>query len=288
MTAEYFAYHQHRDYILYKELAKIETVPDFKRILEELINQEYADFDFWKQLSKQKKFKVSGFEIFLFKQMRRTLGLTFTAKFLESHEKEMIKRYEEYSKTVSDPKLKQGIQNVIDHEVYHEQELIGQIKEEKVEFISSIILGINDGLIELTGALTGFSFAINRHLIVAMAGLITGVAATLSMAASAYLQARYEHEKNPTKAGMYTGISYLVVVFLMVSPFLFLSSTLPAIILMLIIAFLVILAISFYTSVLFDRSFGGQVLEMSLFSLGVAAIALVIGLLFKHYSGVVI
>src|SRR5258706_14530808 len=139
MTPEYFAYHQHRDYILYKELAKIETVPEFKKILTELIDQEYADFDFWRQLSTKKEFKVSRLDIFLFKTMRRTLGLTFTAKFLESHEKEMIKSYQKYSKTISDPKLKEGIQNVINHEIYHEQELIGQIKEEQVEFISSII-----------------------------------------------------------------------------------------------------------------------------------------------------
>ncbi len=53
--------------------------------------------------------------------------------------------------------------------------------------MGSMVLGMNDALIELTGALAGFTFAMQNTRIVALAGLITGVSATLSMTSSSYL-----------------------------------------------------------------------------------------------------
>ena len=66
----------------------------------------------------------------------------------------------------------------------HEAALIELIDEERLRYISSMVLGLNDALVELTGALAGFTFALGNTTTIAMAGFITGSAATLSMAAS--------------------------------------------------------------------------------------------------------
>ena len=54
-----------------------------------------------------------------------------------------------------------------------------------------------------------------------MAGIITGIAATLSMAASNYLAERADGNPNALKASVYTGMSYLVTVVALVLPYLF-------------------------------------------------------------------
>lgn len=276
MTAEQFAYNEYRDYVTYRELAHIETVPAFKKILEELMQHELEDYQFWLQFSTTKTFAISRFELLLLKIMRRLLGLTFTAKFLELHEKEAIQNYTEFLQTAP-ADVKERIQVIIDHEMQHERELIGQIREEQVEFMGSIILGLNDGLIELTGALVGFTFAFRNHGLVALTGLITGIAAALSMAASAYMQARHEAGKDAKKAGLYTGLSYLSVVALLVLPFVFIPNIFLALGLMFGVIFSIITAISYYTAVLFERSFRQQFTEMVVFSLGVAAVAFLTG-----------
>jgi len=286
MTADYFAYKQYFDYVVYKELARIERNREFRASLEQLMAQELQDFEFWQARSVQKDFRVSPFRVWLFKSMRKVLGLTFTAKFLEGRERGMIDKYSKYLNSIADIKERKGIEEIIKHEQFHEKKFISQVKEEKVEFMSSIVLGINDGLIELTGALVGFSFALQNHKLVALTGLITGVSASLSMAASSYMQAKHEVGKDPRKAGLYTGISYIVVVIILVAPFLLMNNVFAAIGVMLALVLGIITALSFYASVLFDFDFKSHLGQMVLFSLGVAVIAFGIGYSFRSLSGV--
>jgi VIT1/CCC1 family predicted Fe2+/Mn2+ transporter len=284
MDANYFAYHQYRDYRIYEELERTENNPEFKSVLKKLIEHELEDFEFWKNLALKKDFKISSFDLWKYRLMRRFLGLTFTARYLEHHEQDMISRYTEYAKTV-DEDLRQKINQIIEHERLHESELISQIKEDKVEFMSSIILGLNDGLIELTGALVGFSFALQSATTVALVGTITGLAASLSMSASAYLQAQYEDGKDAYKAAFYTGIAYLIVVILLITPFIFLGNIYLSLVIMGVVVTLIISAVSFYTSVVFERNFWGQLRQMLLLSIGVAIITFTLGSVLKNITG---
>ncbi|MBI1992803.1 MAG: VIT1/CCC1 transporter family protein, partial [Candidatus Omnitrophica bacterium] len=170
-------------------------------------------------------------------------------------------------------------------ETHHEQELIAQIQEERVRFLSSIVLGVNDGLIELTGVLVGLACALRNHLSVVLLGTVTGIAASLSMAASAYMQARHEAGKEPRKAGLYTGGAYLLVVALLVLPYGFFSNIALAVGVMFGLSLLLILGLSCYSSVLFDRDFTRQAGEMLLFSLGVAGITFLLGSFVRSLMG---
>jgi len=284
MTADVFARNEYRDYIVYKALAEKERIPEFKKILEDLTAQEWADYQFWLKFSKQKSFFINPLTVWKFILMRKILGLTFIAKFLEAGERETIDAYNEFLKTV-EPELAAQIKKIVEHEEEHEDKFIRQIKEEKVEFIGSIVLGLNDGLIELTGALVGFSFALNNPKIVAMSGLITGIAASFSMAASSFMQARYEPGKNPKKAAFYTGLTYILVVLILTAPFLIFTDIFIALILLAVSIFLIIGAASYYTSVLFNRKFLRQISEMAILSIGVAILTFAIGLIFRLAFG---
>ena len=286
MTARDFAYAEYRDYIIYGELARVEPNHEFKKILTELVEHEWGDYTFWRGLSDQKKFHVSPLEIFLLKKARVFLGLTFIVKVLESGERKAVRNYNQFLKTAP-RELHDKIKGIIAHETYHETRLIQQIREEKVEFIGSIVLGINDGLIELTGALVGFSFAfINSHF-VALSGLITGIAASLSMSASAYMQARHEtNGRDPAKAALYTGISYGAVVVLLVAPYFIVPQRMLALAIMFCIVFFVIGGVSYYTAIIFNRSFQKQAGTMLVFSLGIAFVSFVIGSALQRISGI--
>jgi len=286
MTPDFFAYNQYRDHVMYKALAETEPVPEFKEILEKLVEQEYDDYVFWSQFARQKTFYIRPLEIKLFKLIRKIFGLTFTAKLLEGHEKQMQGHYGDYLNTLTDDALKGKMEEMIIQEKEHERYLLSQVKEDKVRFISNIVLGINDGLIELTGALVGFSLALQHTPLVALSGIITGVSAALSMAASAYMQAQYEEGRDARKAAFYTGISYIVVVCILVAPFLLAQSVTSALLCMSGLTLVIILAISWYTTVLFERPFGRQFIQMLLFSVGIAAVAFGIGLLSRFVVGI--
>ncbi len=182
--------------------------------------------------------------------------------------------------------MKARLQEIIRHETEHEQGLINQIREGRVKFLGSIVLGVNDGLIELTGALVGFAFALRNARLAGLFGLVTGIAAALSMASSAYMQARHEEGRDPKKAALYTGTSYLLVVAWLVLPFFLISNVYLALGVMAVVIVSLIAGFSFYASVLFARDFKRQLGEMLAFSLGVAGVAFLLGSLIRSLTGI--
>lgn len=280
-----FAKDEYRDLTIYQTLLENETSLEFKQVLQKLIQHEKSHLEFWLHFSNKKEFSLNPLEITFYKFIRKFLGLTFTVKLLEKEEETMMGHYRSYAKKAQG-KIKESIEKIIKDEIKDEKDILSLVKEPQVEFISSIILGLNDGLIELTGALFGFSLALSNHAIVAMTGLIAGIAAGLSMAASAYMQARHEEGKDAQKAGIFTGVSYLIVVTLLIFPFFLTADLVLALIAMFLIAILVIIIISYYTAIIFERKFSSQFTEMFLFSLAAAGISSLIGFLFKSFTGI--
>ncbi|MEJ2664043.1 MAG: VIT1/CCC1 transporter family protein [Spirochaetia bacterium] len=185
---------------------------------------------------------------------------------------------------------------VLEDEQKHEEQLIGLLDEEKLNYIGSIVLGLNDALVELTGALAGLSFAFQKTQTIALAGLITGIAASLSMASSEYLSHKSEgaHEKAFTSA-IYTGIAYIITVGLLVLPYLILPSVLPELVVpnyiiclaaTLLIAVGIIFFFNFYISVVKGFPFKKRFLEMVSLSLGIATLSFLIGVVIKITLGV--
>ena len=93
--------------------------------------------------------------------------------------------------------------------------------DEDDDYYGSIVLGISDALIEITGVLAGLTFALKDLKLVALSGLVTGIAASLSMGASEFLSKRAESRNSlPIKEALYTSMSYLFVVTILISPYL--------------------------------------------------------------------
>ncbi len=143
------------------------------------------------------------------------------------------------------------VKKIIEDENAHEQSILKLLDEERLRYVGSMVLGLSDALVEISGTLAGLTFALQNTRLTALSGLITGIAATLSMASSEFLSAKTEGNPEAKKSAIYTGFAYLITVALMILPYLLLpnESYMSALIIMLITVILIIFAFTFYISV---------------------------------------
>ena len=216
--------------------------------------------------------KPGTVKIIYYRLLALIFGITFVINMMESGEEGAQETYSAIADEVPEALA------MYKSEQEHEGALIELIDEERLRYISSMVLGLNDALVELTGALAGFTFALGNTTTIAMAGFITGSAATLSMAASEYLSKKNDPtESHPIKAAVYTGMAYMIVVTMLLIPYCCFANPLAALFFCLFNAGLVILIFTFYVSVVRKEPFKPAFLEMIGISFGVAALSFCIG-----------
>jgi VIT1/CCC1 family predicted Fe2+/Mn2+ transporter len=268
------------EYHIYTKLSGVIKDENNSAILEKIGREEKAHYEIWKKYSGL-DIKPNYFKIFWFYLISRILGITFGIKLMEKGEDKAQKVYSGFLKDIPEA------QHIMDEEEAHEKQLIALIDEERLKYAGSIVLGLNDALVELTGALAGLSFALQNTRLIAMAGLITGIAASFSMAASDYLSKKADDtEKNAAKSALYTGVAYILTVALLILPYLLFSNYLICLAFTLAIAILIIYGFNYYISVAKDLNFRHRFLEMAIISLGVSALSFGIGYLLKITLGV--
>ncbi|MEA1911397.1 MAG: VIT1/CCC1 transporter family protein, partial [Spirochaetota bacterium] len=207
--------------------------------------------------------------------------LTFGIKLMEKMEDIAHAEYLALAEQVPD------VMKIAEDEDLHEKALIDLIEEEKLKYVGSVVLGLNDALVELTGALAGLTFALQNTRLIALAGLITGIAASFSMAASEYLSKKHEGEgEDALKSSFYTGLAYIVTVAMLILPYLIFENYLICLVLTLSIALLIIFIFNYYVSVAMDMPFKRRFFEMAGISLGVSLFSFGIGWVIRGVLGV--
>jgi vacuolar iron transporter family protein len=266
--------------IIYEKLSKVIKKKENAELLESIGEEEKLHYGVWKSYTNV-DVKPNYRRVKWFYFVSRVFGLTFGIKLMEKGESSAQKVYDTMLADVPEAK------KIMEEEQRHEQELIGMIDEERLQYVGSVVLGLNDALVELTGALAGFSLALQNTKVIAMTGLITGIAASFSMAASDYLSKKADGaEKSPGRSATYTGIAYVLTVVLLILPYLFLSNYLLSLVFTLIIAVLIILGFNYYISVAKDLNFKRRFTEMAVISLSVSALSFGIGYLVRTAFGV--
>ncbi len=269
------------EWATYRALASREKSAHNKAVLIRLSDEELAHAKIWQNYTGQ-ALRPERLKVFWRRIIALLMGFTFTIKRMEKGESTAGDIYRALSDEVPES------MTIAEQEDAHEQALIGMLDEERLQYVGSMVLGLNDALVELTGALAGITFALQNTRLVALSGLITGISATLSMASSEFLSAKSDGDPNAFKSCTYTGIAYLVTVALLVLPYLLFSNEnyLWALITMLVIVVCIIAFFSYYIAVAKDLSFKKRFLEMFCISLGVAVFAFFVGLLAKELLGV--
>ncbi len=270
-----FARRSLRAYTLYEALLEHERAPEFQRILRDLAGTSREQFDFWARKSgvRGDDALLPVGEVTLFRLMRFFLGLKLTLKFLLGRKEHVVATYRQYCRTCT----VEGDMHMVGTFIDRLQAITEAIEEDRALFFSNIVLGFNDALIGLTGALVAFSSTMESVRSVFVVGLITGITAALSMTASAFLQARHEQSGSPFRAGLFTGVAYLFIVLCLTAPFGIVISIQSALFFMSLVVFILLLLISFCSAVLLEKSYGKQFLEMAVLSIGVALISGIVG-----------
>jgi len=268
------------EYHIYKSLAKSIKDPENSRILDQIADDELRHAEDWKKYT-QRDIKPNRWDIFKYTLISRLFGFTFGIKLMERGEEKAQANYSQLRGKIPE------IDNWIHEEEIHEQKLLAMLDEERLRYAGSVVLGLNDALVELTGALAGLTLALRDVKLIALSGLVTGIAASLSMAASEYLSTRSENtEKHPVRAAVYTGIAYIITVVLLVLPYLLIPNYIIDLIITLTIGVLIIAVFNYYISVAKDEPFRKSFFEMATISLGVATFSFIIGYFIRQWLGV--
>ena len=268
---------EYTDYIIYSYLASRERNPQLRAVLEKLASDEKRHYEFWKRIAGEEcQARVGRAKLAAIAAMRRLLGLTFTLKWLERHEEDVIQSYKDYLKHLQGEDRRE-LEQIIREEEEHENKLISSIEETIVKYLSFIVLGLADAIVEITGVHAGFLGVTSRTYMAGIAGLIVGVSAAISMASAAYLQAKSDPTREPLTSALMTGSGYIGAVAALAAPYFLTSSMLLAFTASMALGLAIVGVFSYYSAIVFDRSFLREFAESSALMFGTAAVSYVFG-----------
>jgi VIT1/CCC1 family predicted Fe2+/Mn2+ transporter len=268
------------EHVIYSKLAQTVADPRNKSILKRISEDERRHYDLWKEYSHQ-EVKPSRLKIWEYYLLSKIFGITFGMKLMEKGEAKAQANYKQIFEFVP------AALDIEKDENDHERELLNSIDEERLKYVGSMVLGLNDALVELTGALAGLTLALQNRGLIATTGIITGIAASFSMAASEYLSTKSEGDsRDPLKASVYTGSVYIFTVLFLIFPYFLFENHYFCLGLTFLNALLAILLFSFYISVAKDMPFRRRFFEMAIVSTGIAALSFAIGFLVRRLSNI--
>ncbi len=262
---------------IYQRLSRKVTPLENQRILENIAEDELRHYKAWRKHTHQ-DVVPNKWKIWKYCLISRIFGFTFGVKLMERGEEHAQNTYEQLREVIPEAEV------IMTEENQHETALLQLLDEERLRYTGSMVLGLNDALVELTGALAGLTLALQDTKLIALTGSITGIAAALSMGASEYLSTKTEETiKNPVRASIYTGCTYLITVLLLILPYLIFKNYYLCLGCTLSGAVLIIAVFNYYISVAKDEPFRKRFLEMAGLSLSVSAFSFLIGLLMRTF-----
>lgn len=265
---------------IYKRLAKAVDSPENSRVLNDIAEDELRHYHDWREYT-QRDVKPDRWRIWKYYLISRIFGFTFGIKLMERGEEDAQDNYVAVQHAIEEAA------SIAEEENEHEEALIAMLDEERLRYIGSVVLGLNDALVELTGALAGLTLALQNTELIALSGSITGIAAALSMGASEYLSTRAEETaKHPVRASIYTGAAYLMTVILLILPYLLLDNYYVCLACALLGAVAIIGFFNYYVAIARDEPFRDRFLEMTGISFGVALFSFLIGFAIRSVLGV--
>lgn len=266
-------------HVIYSFLSGREKDPENAQVLAAIAADELTHYKVYKHYTRV-DIRPSRIKNLLYKAAAVLLGPTFIVKLLERNE---ISAQNAYQTLIDLPEITQ----IIHDEEQHEARLVSMIKEDRLNYMGSIVLGLNDALVELTGALAGLTLALRDPSLIALTGSITGIAAAFSMAASEYLSTKSEDNgKGALKASIYTGIAYIFTVIVLILPFLILKNVYLSLIITLAAAVLIIAGFNFYYTTVKNEKFSRRFLEMVALSFGIALLSFGVGFVLRIFFNI--
>ncbi len=193
------------DLSLYRALHQISPDEDSRNTLEELVRVETQHLAFWQKFFGHKVDRLDwarGLKLHVMLLACRVLGTTGIHLALEAIEVHGVRKYLALWQEYQHQPLGEALRGILMDEFKHEDVLVTALTQRKInaEKIRNIFLGLNDGLVEILGAVSGFFGAFGSATMVLIAASTTAVAGALSMGAGAFLALNSEKEVKSTEA----------------------------------------------------------------------------------------
>jgi len=259
--------------LIYRKLADSSKESRNMTVLKQIAEEELKHYDICKNVTRQDT-QPDKLKVWIYYFLARLFGVTFSLQLMERAEGEELYIYSELSKA-----LPETIP-IAQDEIRHERQLLGLIDDERLNYSSDIVRGMNVAIVEITGALAGLTLAFQNSKLVIETVVIVGIIMSLSVMSTEYLAARTESRiTSPLKSLVYAGIANLFTIFILLLPYFLFPNIYIALSFTIVAAVFIIYLFSFYISVSKGISVRKRFLEMTLISLGIAALAFGIGLL---------
>jgi len=193
------------DLSLYRQLREITDDQDAQQTLDALIAVEIDHLAFWKRFFGMNIERLDlgrSAKLYLLTIICRLFGTTALHLVLEAIEVHGVRKYLALWTEFENQPLGTALRDILIDEFKHEDVLVTSLTERKInaEKIRNIFLGLNDGLVEILGAVSGFFGAFGSATLVLIASSTTAAAGALSMAAGAFLALNSEKEVRMTES----------------------------------------------------------------------------------------
>ncbi len=273
--------HEFTDSTLYERLSKtVDGSSPFATVLMHLSKTESKHYDFWRKYVPDEKPKLDRVKLYWILILRRVLGLTFASRYLDRHEASVVKEYQAIAGLIPDADMAAFEEMVADEEE-HEKEFALKVESNAVRYISFVVLGLADALVEISGIHAGSLGIYEKTEIAGLAGVVAGAAASLAMASAAYAQAKQGFKGSAKLSAVYTGVSYFISAVLLATPYFLTQSMVYALATSLTLAIVMLALATYYSTVIASKPFTKDFIEILLILLG-ATVALY---LFGYFVG---
>ncbi len=280
--------HEFTDSKLYERLSKtVSPSSPFADVLMHLSGTENEHYQFWKRYAPDAEPKLDRIKLYWVLFLRRVLGLTFASRFLDRHESSVVKEYRGLAALIPQAD-KPAFEKMVADEEEHEKEFAQKIESEAIRYISFIVLGLADALVEITGIHAGSLGIYNKTEYAGLAGVVAGGAASLAMASAAFAQAKQGFQGSARLSAFYTGISYFVTAIILATPYFLTPVMVYALSTSLTLAVIILALISYYSTVISGKPFARDFLEILLIMFGVTAALYFFGYVIRVGFGITI
>jgi VIT1/CCC1 family predicted Fe2+/Mn2+ transporter len=192
------------DLALYQALREVAR-GDLRGILDELIAVETRHVAFWQEFFGRHDLTSldAGRRLRLVSLIAacRLFGSGAIHIVLEAIEVHGVRKYLRVWDRYKDGPFGAAVRGILDDEFRHEDLVVTGASERRMnpDRVRNVFLGLNDGLVEILGAVSGFFAAFGRPEAVLAGAVTVAIAGALSMAAGAYVAASSEAEVRETE-----------------------------------------------------------------------------------------
>jgi len=265
------------DFTLYDRLSRtVDSGSPFKEVLTNLSSTEHKHYEFWRKYVPEDKPRLAKLKLYWVLFLRRFLGLTFATRYLDRHEANVVQEYQGLARLIPESD-KPAYDEMVADEREHEKAFALKAESSAVQYISFVVLGLADALVEISGIHAGWLGLFDKTEIAGLAGVIAGGAASLAMASAAFAQAKQGFKGSAKLSAIYTGVFYFITAVILATPYFLTANMILALGTSLTLAVIILAMTTWYSIVIQQKPFLKDFLEILAILFGATIVVFALG-----------